>query len=75
MINTPLPPCKQNDLGWYKGITLSYHMSIFLPSLMDELILMKLYIVAIYNLRICMKEDDLWTPLREIIEHTTEGFF
>ena len=29
------------------------------PYFLDELILMKLNTVAVYNLRMCMKEDDL----------------
>jgi len=47
-------------LPGYKGIT-TVHLSIFLVSttlLMDELILMKLYTVAVKDLRMCMKGDN-----------------
>jgi len=41
----------------YIGITLSVRPYLDIP--LPKLLLMKRYIVVVYNLRMCMKEDNL----------------
>jgi len=52
---------RQKFMG-YKRINLSVHQAVHMTckcnsSLMDEPILMKLYTVAVYNLRVYMKDN------------------
>jgi len=44
--------------GGIIGINLTVRLSISLISTTDESILINLYTVAIYNLKICMKDDN-----------------
>ena len=41
----------------YIGISLSVHPYLDIP--LPKLLLMKRYIVVVFNLRMCMKEDNL----------------